>query len=391
MQFQIFGPFDIPLDEGHANWLDSADIRNFWNQVVNLDQPELSNACGVYIFGMRGADSLPKRLASSPLPWYVGKAEKQSFAKECFTGRNRNIFNKIISQTYKGRGTPFLFLLARIEKDNKTFSVPTTETYPGVAFVEKMMIQMSMAVNTNIENTSFTADAKKTIIRGILNSKGKVTNQAQNFKSIFRIENQKPIQLADDKKRHPLKYEIYGPYEIPFEKIGSKPKVITPGDVESFWQDIECKGDGDLKNNRGIYIYSLKKTKLTIPWFIGSSSENTTLGNQAFCSYRDMYAINKIFTESYGKQGNPLIYFLALLSKGTSATVQSNIRFVKSVLLEYGVQVNGRILSDDAHEMNMWRDLYVEGFVNANQGQPRRSVKELKELLRSSSDKQDET
>ena len=139
------------------------------------------------------------------------------------------------------------------------------------------------------------------MIEGILNSKGKIPKRTQEFKSIFGIENQSPIQLAGDKKQVSLKYRIYGPYEIPFEKIRSKPRVITPGDVESLWQDIENKRDSDLKDKRGIYIYALRKTKLTIPWFIGSSSENTTLGNQAFCSYRDMYAINKIFTESYGK------------------------------------------------------------------------------------------
>ena len=381
MQFKIFGPFDIPLDEGHETWLESADTKNFWNQVVNLDQPGLSNACGVYIFGMRGAENLQKGVASKTLPWYVGKAEKQSFLRECFTGRNMNIFNKVITQTYKGRGTPFLFLLARIEKDNETFSDPTTEVYPGVAFVEKMMIQMSMGVNTDIVNTSFTADAKRTIIPGVLNSKGRDSKQTKEFKSIFGIENQTPIRLTGDNNLSQFKYKIYGPYGIPFEKIGKKPKVITPDDVESLWQDVESKGDDELKDKSGIYIYCLKKTKLTIPWFIGSSSDKTVLGNQAFYSYRDMYAINKIFTATYGKQGTPTIYFLALLNKGSSAPFQSNIRFVKSVLFEYGVQVNGVILSDDVHEMNMWRNLYVEGFVNANQGQPRTSVKELKKLL----------
>ena len=381
MQFKIFGPFDIPLDEGHETWLESADTKNFWNQVVNLDQPGLSNACGVYIFGMRGAENLQKGVASKTLPWYVGKAEKQSFLRECFTGRNMNIFNKVITQTYKGRGTPFLFLLARIEKDNETFSEPTTDNYPGVAFVEKMMIQMGMGVNTDIVNTSFTADAKRTIIPGILNSKGRDSKQTKEFMSIFGIESRSSIQLAGDNKLSSLKYKIYGPYEVPFEKIGNKPKVITPGNVESFWQDLESKGDGDLKNKSGIYIYSLQKTKLTIPWFIGSSLEKSTLGDQSFYSYRDMYAINKIFTETYGKQGNPIIHFLALLHRGSSAYFQSNIGFVKSVLFEYGVQVNGGILSDDVHEMNMWRNLYVEGFINANQGQPRTSVKELKKLL----------
>ncbi len=380
MKFKIFGPFDIPLDEEHKNWLETADVRNFWNQVVNYDQPGLSNACGVYIFGMRGAENLQRGVASRTLPWYVGKAERLSFAQECFNGRNMNIFNKVISQTYRERGTPFLFLLARIEKDNKTFSDPTTEDYPGVAFVEKMMIQMSMSVNKNIVNTSFTADAKKTFIPGILNSKGKMSKQTQEFKRVFGIENQMPIQLTGDKKQSPLKYEIYGPYEIPFGKIGNNPKVIRPCDVENFWRNIESKDD-DLKNKRGIYIYSLQKTKLTIPWFIGSSSKSKKLGNQAFYRYRDMYAINQIFTETYGKQGNPMIHFLALRNKRSSGNIQSNIRFVKSVLFEYGVQINGEILSDDVNEMKMWRDLHVEGFVNSKKGQPRTSVKKLKQLL----------
>ena len=91
--------------------------------------------------------------------------------------------------------------------------------------------------------------------------------------------------------------------------------------------------------------------------------------------------MNQIFTETYGKQGIPMIYFLALRNKRSSGNIQSNIRFVKSVLFEYGVQINGKILSDDVNEMKMWRNLHVEGFVNSKQGQPRTSVKELKQLL----------
>ncbi len=150
MRFKVFGPFKIPLHEGKsAAWIKPPEIKIFWEK-VNSKERGLPEACGVYVFGMLGDEKRRKGVASKTLPWYVGKAEKQTFKKECLTHRNRNLYTEVINITYNEKGQPFMFFLARMEDDNRTFSSPTTEEYPGVAFVEKYIIQNAMAVNGNI-------------------------------------------------------------------------------------------------------------------------------------------------------------------------------------------------------------------------------------------------
>lgn len=75
MQYKIYGPYEIPMQEGEfKKRIDKEDIDEFWRSV---DTEELKEACGVYIF------SIEKN--SKEKPWYVGKAQNQSFSRECFT------------------------------------------------------------------------------------------------------------------------------------------------------------------------------------------------------------------------------------------------------------------------------------------------------------------
>lgn len=68
MKYKTFGPYEIPLDLGEFNKrIDKEDIDKFWSNV----DPGLNNACGIYIFSIK--------TKSREKPWYVGKAQKQSF------------------------------------------------------------------------------------------------------------------------------------------------------------------------------------------------------------------------------------------------------------------------------------------------------------------------
>ena len=391
MQFKIFGPYEIPLHEGQADWIDTADIKNFWEHVESK-KDGLSEACGVYIFGMNGDPELRKTVAARTLPWYVGKAEKQPFKKECITPRNQGMYNEVIRPIYNRRGTPFLYLLARIESDGE-FSRHTEDKYPGVAFVEKMIIQNALAVNTKILNNQFTRDAKNTLINGILNSKGTRLNRVNDFKKMLNIANLEPIELTQDKAASSLRrFDIYGPYEVPQNK--SK-KIITPDDVTMFWSDVVevDKKAPSLKKQYGVYVFVLKHGNNFSPWFVGSS-ENvgfddlvlSRFDDLVLSRYNDVYQINNILEKT---RGTPYIYFLPFVDKNMQIFRKnipprppvSNLRFVKTVLFEYGVQANSKILSDDPNESDIWKDLYVQGLVNATRGDSTLSVRKLKQLL----------
>ena len=106
MRFKMFGPYDIKDQRGHADWLDKEDFDHYWTHVVDADTHGLSTACGVYLFGVRGIDGKRKTVGKT-LPWYVGKAERQPFRKECFNGRNQNEFNRIAFRSMAERAHHF--------------------------------------------------------------------------------------------------------------------------------------------------------------------------------------------------------------------------------------------------------------------------------------------
>ena len=147
MRFTVYGPYDIGVEESHAGWIDKEDTDKFW-ETIRRDgrghEYDLPNACGVYLFGMRGEQG-KKGTAGRTLPWYVGKAEKLNFKKECFNYKNIYYFNSILTNEYRGHGTPILYLLARVGEDDKPSPPAKEESYWGVRFVEEMFIQIVLA------------------------------------------------------------------------------------------------------------------------------------------------------------------------------------------------------------------------------------------------------
>ncbi|MDE0512368.1 MAG: hypothetical protein OXI88_11350 [Gammaproteobacteria bacterium] len=82
MHFKVYGKFEIPLEKDAPDRIDKRDVTAFWRE-VEQKTPGLPNACGVYIFGIKGR--LKNKSRETSMPWYIGKAEKQAFKQECFT------------------------------------------------------------------------------------------------------------------------------------------------------------------------------------------------------------------------------------------------------------------------------------------------------------------
>ena len=165
MRYDIYGPYEIPLQEGRFRTrIDKEDIDAFWSRVRNAD-PGLENACGCYIFSIMR--TFPTRKPSEK-PWYVGKAKKQSFSKECFTDHKLRKYHDALQIS---KGMPMMYFLARM-KDQGGMSRPSTKTtgHADIDYVEKMFITMGYAKNSDIRNKQGTKHAEKLVIEGFLNN-----------------------------------------------------------------------------------------------------------------------------------------------------------------------------------------------------------------------------
>lgn len=86
MNFFPYDSIEMPRGTGGIIADDKQSLSAFWNAVDELCGYQISTACGCYVFSIRAGRGV--------LPWYVGKAEKQSFRAECFAAHKLNIYNK---------------------------------------------------------------------------------------------------------------------------------------------------------------------------------------------------------------------------------------------------------------------------------------------------------
>ena len=272
MRFKVYGPYNIGVEEGHANWIDKEDIKDFWEKRVVADNHKLPDACGVYLFGMRGLGK--NGTAGKTLPWYVGKAEKQRFKTECFNFKNLYYFNSILINEYRGKGSPFLYLLARVEGEE--FSPPASkEEFWGVRFVEEMFIQMSLSANSGLLNKSTTKMARETSIRGLLNTKKYKSASVDEFKGVLGINKErKPTDVAKYEETK-FRYEVYGPYDVPIKNAAKViDKAIDPEDVKQMWDELRNggKGKGTIPLDAcGVYVIGMRHGNNTTPWYVGTA------------------------------------------------------------------------------------------------------------------------
>ncbi len=374
MRYKVHGPYEIGVDSGQESRINRGEIQDLWEQVGG----ELQEACGVYLFGMRGSGTYKN--AGKNLPWYVGKAEKQTFKQECFNGRNRDTFNEILA-TYKKKGKPFLYLLARQEDDE--YSKPAAnKPHRDVGLVEELFIQLSLSINNDLKNISATKMARRTSIRGLLNTNKRTSEDVDHFKSMFGIRDREPAQVAGDIRNTKFKYGVFGPYDVPYKKAS---KAIEKKHVQEMWDFLREKKKG-LDEACGVYVIGMRNDGAqggnTTPWYIGTA-EKISFEERCF-ELPGEKGIAK-------KRGSPVIYFLPKLGKDASEFAKprqtmatpGDMDYVVRVLIEYGIQKNAGILLEPAAlHLKALQSVSVDGFVKSKKGKPSKAVSELKSLLR---------
>ena len=147
MKFEIY---EIKLER--RSFRSSGSWRaDFW-QEVEEEREGLSGACGCYIYTTKHG--------GTQTPWYVGKAEKQSFKKRVLKHRT------LISDIFQTRRCLYLFLLPSLT-ENGEFRKPR-ETR-SISHLEAMLIGMALQKNKSLRNVQLAHMLRTMYVPGVVN------------------------------------------------------------------------------------------------------------------------------------------------------------------------------------------------------------------------------
>jgi hypothetical protein len=174
MRYWTEGPFELVRgDDGYLN-LDEYSRRSFWSDAEE-STPGISEACGCYVFALRRGRTTK--------PWYIGKAERQSFKREALTQDKVNKYNFVLAGQ---QGTPLLYFYARITLGRTDWSGPSSTGYRDISFLERMLIGQALKRNKNLYNVIDTALLRAMIVPGLLNTQpGRLRQSDSELKEVF--------------------------------------------------------------------------------------------------------------------------------------------------------------------------------------------------------------
>ena len=382
MNFKIFGPFEIPLEEGdYESHIEQQDLKIFWStRVIPRD---LGEACGVYLFCVDGTEGKRKGIGDNYV-WYVGKAEKQSFKQECFNGKNLNLYNQILNANYKGHGTPKMFFIVRHSKNDQISArAGSGEEYKGIQFLEKIFIQYSMQTNSNLGNKSGTLVYSNTFIEGILNdTKANArARSVQQFREIMGIKN--PCMVARNSDNFNNRYKVLGPYDLPILGRGT-PKRIDNAGIHDLFDTISTF---PINEGAGAYVIAAQNGDKIKPIYIGNLNGNigkATSDRGEFKKFSDLRIDERRMSQEVRSiRGHFKIYFLPRIrANGNVANPNpKNENFILEFLMLHAMMANPSVRSSDPTAQFL-NGLYLEGWLNKGTGDNRRKpVRELKQIL----------
>jgi len=176
MEYSIHGPFTIRTYKGVKNnkGVDQTKEakKSFWNMVRN-EVSGLPDSCGCYLFAIQAAKGIK--------PWYVGLAAKQSFEEECFKSQKINIYTTVLNKC--GKGTPILFLVAKLTKKGKFVNPNKKNGHKDIQYLETMLIGTAIEKNHELMNIMKTKYLREMCVPGLIHTpKRKLSQPERKFK-----------------------------------------------------------------------------------------------------------------------------------------------------------------------------------------------------------------
>ena len=163
--YDLFGPLTIPRAK-KTNRVASSKLAGLWAEAEDTADG-LSTATGCYLFGIRAG--------RGATPWYVRQA-KLSFQRECFTDNKLVRYNEVLAD--HKRGTPFLFLVARMTPGGKFQRELNAREANRL---EAFLLDLCLRANINLKNKGGTSFVRDTHIPGLLNSDLRSTSEQTDF------------------------------------------------------------------------------------------------------------------------------------------------------------------------------------------------------------------
>lgn len=167
--FDVFGPFKIHrYSARHARIIRSEEGKTFFQETRVAD---LANRQGAYVFGVQAGKGIR--------PYYVGKAEKTSFERECFTVDKIEKYNRCLADR---RGTPVMFFVALAGRRSKS-------AREDIAKLEEFLIQTAVTANPELLNKRGTKRPTWSItgVLGPEKGRGKPTDAAVKFRRSMKM------------------------------------------------------------------------------------------------------------------------------------------------------------------------------------------------------------
>jgi hypothetical protein len=157
MRFIVSPAFKI--DRKPNNHVDATrkSRARFW-RTVEEEWEGLKDASGCYVFGLK--------TGGGPVPWYVGKAERQSFEKEIFAIHKLHHYDDVLAGI---KGTPYVFLIPCITPTER-YCKPTRNRNASIRFLETLLIGMAIRRNPRLKNAKDTSLLRTLRVRGLINS-----------------------------------------------------------------------------------------------------------------------------------------------------------------------------------------------------------------------------
>ena len=178
MKFEVVGPFFVCTQ----SIIKVDDIKSLKAELdLDSNLKELLSAPGCYVFGVKSSGS--KRV----VPWYVGKAERQSVFKEATNKSHLQLFNEVLDK-YEN-GVPAFIFLPQVTATGRPTSIAKGERgKPAVEFLENWLISASLNSNPKLVNVQKTKMLSDLWVRGLFNpTQGDSNSASTALKAALRL------------------------------------------------------------------------------------------------------------------------------------------------------------------------------------------------------------
>lgn len=192
-----------------------------------------------------------------------------------------------------------------------------------------------------------------------------------------QIRLQSAIEFRLEPRGNAVHFDITHGFDMALTPTGLV--AASAHERKKFWTAVDVSNPG-LSSACGCYMFCVKATNGTVPWYVGKTSKNSFSG-ECFQPHK----INHYNTAVSGKSKitPQLFLFPKMTPLGRFAKLsqnkQSDIDFLETYLI--GLALDRNTYLCNKNKTAFLKNMYVPGIINAKPGQPSSGVAKVKSIL----------